>query len=96
MESKNIKDTDIIDMNEKYILRWEESEDSYVLLYPEGIVKLNSSAGEILKRCVGGRVVADIIADLSELCPGEEIAEDVLAFLEIADDKGWIRKAAAA
>jgi len=31
-------------------LQWEEAQNSYVLLYPEGMVKLNQSAGEILKR----------------------------------------------
>lgn len=88
-----INKTDIVEINPMYFLRWEESERAYVLLYPEGIVKLNSSAAEIVKRCAGGRLVADIIAELSELCPEEDIAADILAFLEIANDKGWIRKA---
>lgn len=91
-----IKASDIIEMNPTYILRWEESEDAYVLLYPEGIVKLNSSAGEILKRCVDGHTVAEVIAELTELCGGGDISADILAFLEIANDKGWTRKAAQA
>jgi pyrroloquinoline quinone biosynthesis protein D len=94
--SDQIKETDVIELIPTYLLRWEESEESYVLLYPEGIVKLNSSAGEILKRCVDGRTVAQVIADLSELCGGEDISADILAFLEIANDKGWTRKAAQA
>ena len=32
-------------------LQWEPAQDCHVLLYPEGMVKLNQSAGEILKRC---------------------------------------------
>src|SRR5262249_58446441 len=32
-------------------LQWEPAQAAHVLLYPEGMVKLNSSAGEILKRC---------------------------------------------
>ena len=28
-------------------LQWEEVQQSWVLLYPEGMVKLNGSAGEI-------------------------------------------------
>ena len=33
-----------------YRLQWEEVQQSWVLLYPEGMVKLNGSAGEIIKR----------------------------------------------
>ena len=40
------------------------AQNAHVLLYPEGMVKLNGSAGEILKRCDGQRTVAEIIADL--------------------------------
>jgi pyrroloquinoline quinone biosynthesis protein D len=32
-------------------LQWEPAQQAHVLLYPEGMVKLNGSAGEILKRC---------------------------------------------
>ena len=31
-------------------LQWEPAQDCHVLLYPEGMVKLNGSAGEIIKR----------------------------------------------
>ena len=30
-------------------LQWEEAQGCHVLLYPEGMVKLNRSAGEILR-----------------------------------------------
>jgi pyrroloquinoline quinone biosynthesis protein D len=36
-----------------------------VLLYPEGIVKLNETAHEILSRC-DGRTVGQIVCELSE------------------------------
>ena len=39
-------------------LQWEEAQGCHVLLYPEGMVKLNRSAGEILARCDGQRSVA--------------------------------------
>ena len=35
--------------------QWEPAQQAHVLLYPEGMVKLNQSAGEILKRCDGSR-----------------------------------------
>ena len=34
-------------------LQWEAAQNAHVLLYPEGMIKLNGSAGEILKRCDG-------------------------------------------
>ena len=36
-------------------MQWEPAQDSYVLLYPEGMIKLYQGAGEILKRCAGER-----------------------------------------
>ncbi len=76
-----------------YVFRWEASQDAYILLYPEGLIKLNPSAGEILKRCDGERKVSDIVADLQVAFPGNaaEIAEGVHAFIDVARGKGWLR-----
>ncbi len=40
-------------INRQFRLQWEAAQDKYVLLYPEGMVKLNGSAGEILRRWYG-------------------------------------------
>ena len=45
-------------------LQWEAAQDSFVLLYPEGMVKLNRSAGEILSRCDGAASLSAIVAAL--------------------------------
>lgn len=76
-----------------FVFRWEDSQDGYILLYPEGLIKLNPSAGEILKRCDGQRDVAAIIAELQAAFPGvdTEIAEGTQAFLRVARGKGWVR-----
>ena len=76
-----------------YVFRWEASQDAYILLYPEGLIKLNPSAGEILKRCNGERSVADIIVELQAAFPGNdaEIAEGAHAFVNVARGKGWLR-----
>jgi pyrroloquinoline quinone biosynthesis protein D len=71
--------------------QWEPAQDAYVILYPEGMVKLNPSAGEILKRCDGTANVQAIIADLQHAFPGADLAEEVHRFLEIARGNGWIR-----
>ena len=76
-----------------YVFRWEESQAAWLLLYPEGLVKLNGSASEILQRCDGQRDVAAIVADLRLAFPGtpDEVRRGTLAFLDVACDKGWLR-----
>jgi pyrroloquinoline quinone biosynthesis protein D len=72
-------------------LQWEEVQNCHVLLYPEGMIKLSGSAGEILKRVDGETPVSGIINDLQTQFPDVEIADDVRKFLEEAHDNGWIR-----
>jgi pyrroloquinoline quinone biosynthesis protein D len=72
-------------------LQWEEAQSAHVLLYPEGMVKLGASAGEILKRCTGDKSVAEIVADLESQYPGADVAGDVYRFLEVAFAQGWLR-----
>ena len=72
-------------------LQWEPRQDSHVLLYPEGMIKLNASAGHILDLVDGQRSVAAIIEQLTAAFPGVPgIDEDVLAFLEVAHAQFWI------
>ena len=71
--------------------QWEEVQGCFVILYPEGMVKLSSSAGEIMKRCNGERSVSEIIADLKAQYPQAELDADVRRFLEEANAHGWIR-----
>ena len=72
-------------------LQWEEVQQSWVLLYPEGMVKLNGSAGEIMKRLDGQKNVIALIAELEKDFETTGLQNDVLAFLEIATKKGWIK-----
>jgi pyrroloquinoline quinone biosynthesis protein D len=71
-------------------LQWEPVQNAHVLLYPEGMVKLNGSAGEILKRCDGATTVAAIIHDLETLFETSGLTPDVLAFFEIAAKQNWV------
>lgn len=71
-------------------LQWEPAQDSHVLLYPEGMVKLNGSAGEIMKRCDGRRSLAEVIAELEAAFSAQGLAGDVLAFVEMAGQKRWL------
>ncbi len=74
-------------------LQWEPAQDCHVLLYPEGMIKLNGSAGEIMACVDGERSVAQIIALLQEKFPeaGEQIAADTLEFIEVARERRWIQ-----
>ncbi|MBI2992649.1 MAG: pyrroloquinoline quinone biosynthesis peptide chaperone PqqD [Gammaproteobacteria bacterium] len=71
--------------------QWEEVQGCFVILYPEGMVKLSPSAGEIMKRCDGQKSVSQIIADLKTQFPQTELETDVRRFLEEANEHGWIR-----
>jgi pyrroloquinoline quinone biosynthesis protein D len=80
-----------IELHRQFRLQWEPAQQSFVLLYPEGMVKLAGSAGEIMKRVDGTRSLNDIVKDLEASFPGVDLRADVIEFLEIAHGKGWIR-----
>jgi pyrroloquinoline quinone biosynthesis protein D len=71
-------------------LQWEAAQNAHVLLYPEGMVKLNGSAGEILKRCDGERTVAEITADLEQTFGATNLSGDVTAFMTFALEHKWL------
>ena len=72
-------------------LQFEPAQGCHVLLYPEGMIKLNDSAGEILQQVDGKRSVAEIIDNLHQRFPDVPgIDEDILAFIEVAHAQLWI------
>lgn len=71
-------------------LQWEPAQQAHVLLYPEGMVKLNTSAGEILKRCDGLRTVQEIVSDLETAFSATGLAGDVTAFMSMAAERKWV------
>ncbi len=72
-------------------LQWEAAQSAHVLLYPEGMIKLNTSAGEILKRCDGATTIADITADLERAFATSNLSEDVIRFVNMAVEKKWLK-----
>lgn len=71
--------------------QWEPAQDCHVLLYPEGMIKLNGSAGAILAEVDGQRSIGAIVSDLSARYPDVQgIAEDIVLFLEVAHERFWI------
>ncbi len=78
-------------LNRMFRFQWEKAQDSYVLLYPEGMVKLNGPAGEVLALVDGQRTVADIVQALQAKFPDAEgIDRDILDFLGDAREQLWI------
>ena len=71
-------------------LQWEPVQNCHVLLYPEGMVKLNGSAGEIMARCDGRRSVAAIVDELERAFGQTGLEADVLAFVEMAGKQRWL------
>ncbi|MCX7276279.1 MAG: pyrroloquinoline quinone biosynthesis peptide chaperone PqqD [Burkholderiales bacterium] len=72
-------------------LQWEAVQSAWVLLYPEGMVKLNGSAGEIMKRLDGTTSVQALVDALESDFGKTGLANDVLDFLAIARRQGWIK-----
>ncbi len=72
-------------------LQWEEAQKCFVLLYPEGMVKLSGSAGEIMNKINGLDNIDKIIQTLEATFPGNDLRKDVIDFLRVAQTKGWIR-----
>lgn len=71
-------------------MQWEEAQNNYVLLYPEGMVKLNQSAAEILKRCDGQHSALAIAEELELAFGASGLRDDVDDFLRAANERGWI------
>ncbi|NKC10644.1 MAG: pyrroloquinoline quinone biosynthesis peptide chaperone PqqD [Gammaproteobacteria bacterium] len=70
--------------------QYEPAQESWVLLFPEGMVKLNGSAAEIMKHVDGSLTEAALIAKLGEQFPSAELADDVRGFLTEARSRGWL------
>ncbi len=83
--------TSIVAFRRGYRLQWEAAQESHVILYPEGMAKLNETAAAILELVDGRRDVAAIIAMLNERFPeAGGVDDDVIEFLKIACQQKWI------
>lgn len=89
----NIQHSDVYALAHHHRFQWEEAQQNYVILFPEGMVKLHGGAGEVLKRLDGKVTVGEVVADLKATFPdADEIESDVIGMFELAVSKGWLRK----
>ena len=71
-------------------LQFEPAQTCHVLLYPEGMVKLNPTASEIMKRLDGQRSVAAVVAELEDAFQTTGLEGEVLAFVSMARQQRWL------
>jgi len=91
--SNQIKHTDCYALALHHRFQWEEAQQNYVILFPEGMVKLHGGAGEVLKRLDGKATVGDVVADLKAAFPDAvNIEADIIGMFELALSKGWLRQ----
>lgn len=91
--SDKIKSEDVFGLARHYRFQWEEAQGCYVLLFPEGMIKLNGGAGEVIKRLDGKKNVAAVVDELKTAFPeAPDLEADVVAMIELAADKAWIER----
>ena len=76
-------------------LRYDEVREEHLLLIPEGAVRLNPTAAEVLELCDGERSADDIAAALSERYGGADVADDVRELLDGMEQRGLVVDAGA-
>ncbi|EAV47161.1 pyrroloquinoline quinone biosynthesis protein PqqD [Methylophilales bacterium HTCC2181] len=88
-----IEHKDIYKIADHHRFQWEKAQDCYVILFPEGMVKLNGGAGEVLNLVDGVATVATIIELLTVKFPDAPNLEgDIIGMIELGLEKAWIQK----
>lgn len=78
-------------LNPMFRFQWEKAQDCFVLLFPEGMVKLNGGAGEIMQLIDGIKSVQQITDTLNSKFPDAgNLALDVNEFITTAIEKKWL------
>ena len=71
-------------------LRYDEVREEHLLLIPEGAVRLNPTAAEVLELCDGERSLDDIASALSERYDGADVHDDVRELVDGLAAKGLV------
>ena len=88
-----IKLEDIYKIAPHHRFQWEKAQDCYVILFPEGMVKLNGGAGEVLNLVDGNHSLEKITEELVKKFPDANgIDKDIIGMIEMALEKAWIEK----
>jgi coenzyme PQQ biosynthesis protein PqqD len=76
-------------------LRYDEVREEHLLLVPEGAVRLNPTAAEVLGLCDGERSLDDIVGVLSARYDGADVRADVQELVDAMEQRGLVVDAAA-
>ena len=76
-------------------LQYDDVREEHMLLIPEGAVRLNETAAQVLELCDGERSVEDIAAALSERYGGADVTDDVREMLDGMAERGLVVDAGA-
>jgi pyrroloquinoline quinone biosynthesis protein D len=76
-------------------LQYDDVREEHLLLIPEGAVRLNRTAAEVLELCDGERSLDDIVDSLSARYDGSDLREDVRGLLDAMAQRGLVVDAAA-
>jgi pyrroloquinoline quinone biosynthesis protein D len=75
-------------------LRYDEVREEHVLLIPEGVVRLNPTAAEVLELCDGERSLDDIVGALSARYDDADLRDDVQELVDAMAQRGLVVDAA--
>ena len=75
-------------------LRYDEVREEHVLLIPEGVVRLNPTAAEVLELCDGVRSLDDIVGALATRYEGADVRDDVVELVDAMAQRGLVVDAA--
>jgi pyrroloquinoline quinone biosynthesis protein D len=76
-------------------LRYDEVREEHLLLIPEGVVRLNPTAAEVLELCDGERSLDEIVEALAARYDGADLRDDVQELVDAMAQKGLVVDAAA-
>ncbi len=76
-------------------LRYDEVREEHLLLVPEGAVRLNPSAAEVLELCDGKHSLDDIVGVLAARYDGTDLGDDVRGLVDAMAERGLLVDAAA-
>ena len=73
-----------------YQLQLEPSQNLWVLQHPDGMIKLNATTAEVLRRCDGSLSLNQLVEDLERDDAPARLHGDVRDVLGDAYGRGWI------
>jgi pyrroloquinoline quinone biosynthesis protein D len=76
-------------------LRYDEVREEHLLLVPEGAVRLNPSAAEVLALCDGERSLDEIVEEMAGRYDGADVGDDVRGLVDAMTQRGLLVDAAA-